>query len=54
MKIQRASLLEDPAEFDQARSHHRQVGHHVVGDQERVEGLHDLAHLAAGSRINSS
>ena len=46
MQVERTGGFENAAEFDQARGHHGEVGHHVVGAQERVECLHDLADFA--------
>ena len=33
-------------ELDEARGHHGEVGHHVIGPQEGMEGLHDFPDLA--------
>jgi len=46
VEVEGAGGFEDAAEFDQARGHHGQVGHHVVAAQEGEKRLHHVADLA--------
>src|ERR1035438_2385964 len=40
-------MLEDSAEFDQARGHHGEVGEHVGAAEEGAEGAHGFGYAAA-------
>ena len=42
----RAGGFEDAAQFDEARGHHGEVGHHVVAAEKGVERLHHVGDLA--------
>jgi hypothetical protein len=46
MQIERACGFEDAAEFNQARTHHGEVSHHVVHAEKSFERLHDFADFA--------
>lgn len=38
--------IDDAAQFDEARGHHGEVGHHVVAAEKGVEGLHHVEDFA--------
>ena len=48
VQVDAAGGLEHAAQLHEARGHHRKVGEHVAGAEQRVEGLQGLAHLSAG------
>ena len=50
VEVEGAGGLEGAAEFDEARGHHGEVGHHVVRAEEFHEGAHDAAELVAAQR----
>ena len=47
MEVDGAGRLEDAAQFDEARGHHGEVGHHVGVAEEGAEGAHGLGDAAA-------
>src|SRR4030067_2971333 len=46
MQVDSPRRLEYPAQFNEARSHHRKVGKHIVLAEEGSEGHHHLCNLA--------
>ena len=48
MEVDGAGLLEDAAEFDEARGHHGEVGEHVCAAEEGSEGAHGFGDAATG------
>jgi hypothetical protein len=47
VQIDRSGFLQHPSEFDQARSHHRQISHHVAAAEEGAEGAHRIRDATA-------
>ena len=48
VEVDGAGLLEDSAEFDEARGHHGEVGEHVCAAEEGSEGAHGFGDAATG------
>ena len=48
VEVDGAGLLEDAAEFDEARGHHGEVGEHVCAAEEGSEGAHGFGDAATG------
>jgi hypothetical protein len=48
VEVDGAGLLEDAAEFDEARGHHGEVGEHVRAAEEGAEGAHGFGDAATG------
>jgi hypothetical protein len=46
VKIDRSGRLQDPMQFEQPGSHHREIRQHVALAEERSEGLESLGDLA--------
>jgi len=46
VEVERAGGFEDAAQFDEARGHRGEVGHHVVATQKGVEGLYHVGNFA--------
>src|ERR1700676_5741242 len=47
VQINRTCDLEHPTQLDEARRHHRNIGHHVGVKEERSEGPHNITYAAA-------
>ena len=47
VQIDGAGLFEDAAEFDEARGHHGEIGHHVGVEEEGLEGAEGVGDTAA-------
>src|ERR1035438_4922765 len=46
VEVEGAGGFEDAAQFDEARGHHGEVGHHVVAAEKGVKRLHHVGDLA--------
>ena len=47
MEVDGAGWLEDAAEFDEARGHHGEIGHHVGVEEEGLEGAEGVGYASA-------
>ncbi len=47
VEVDGAGLFEDAAQFDEARGHHGEVGHHVGVEEEGFEGAHGVGDASA-------
>ena len=47
VEVNGAGFFEDAAEFDEARSHHGEIGHHVGAAEECAEGAQGIGDAAA-------
>ena len=47
MEVDRPRLLQHAMQFDQARGHHGEIGHHVAVAEEGAEGAHGVGDAAA-------
>jgi hypothetical protein len=47
VQINGPGLLEHPPKLDQARGHHRQIGHHVRGTKKSFERAHGIGDATA-------
>jgi hypothetical protein len=47
MQVDRSCFLQNAAEFDESRSHHSEIRHHVAVSEEGTEGTHCLSDTAS-------
>ena len=52
VEVEAAGRLQDAVEFDEARGHHGEVGHHRAGVEEAVERLHQVEELGVAGSLN--